>query len=68
MKSLKAKFRKTDVSTVTHVRDCVKCVCVHAIMCVYVRMAESVSVYAWLYRMIYGRISQTWSQQHRAAC
>lgn len=42
MKSLKAKFRKTDVSTVTHVY-----VHVRATMCahVYVCVAESVSVY-----------------------
>lgn len=60
MKSLKAKFRKTDVSTVTCVSGCV--CCVHATVCahVHVCMDESLSVHVCLEQsgMIFGRIPQ----------
>lgn len=45
MKSLKAKFRKTDVSTVTYIY-----IRAHATVCelhVHACMAESVSAYVW---------------------
>lgn len=72
MKSLKAKFRKTDVSSLL----CVTCVsdrvcCVHVTVCahVYVCTGESLSVYVWLEQsgMIFGRIPQFWGSAAAAA-